>query len=56
MKKLLFISILSIGLLGFMGCADKSTNTEGMKSAKCGASGDGKCGAQKKSTKKCGGY
>jgi len=53
MKKFLITTLLSLAVLSFVGCADKSAHADGMKSAKCGASG--KCGAAKKSTSKCGG-
>ena len=52
MKKLLFGALLTLGVIGFVGCADKSASTDGAKapSAKCGS---GKCGKEKKDAK-CG--
>jgi len=53
MKTFLMTTLLSLAVLSFAGCAEKSANADGMKSSKCG--GSDKCGAAKKSASKCGG-
>ena len=55
MKKLLFGALLTLGVIGFVGCADKEATTDGAKnpSAKCGSSKTSKCGGEKEA-KKCG--
>ena len=56
MKKLLFGVLLTLGVIGFVGCADKEASTDGAKnpSAKCGSGKASKCGGEKKEAKKCG--
>ena len=56
MKKLLFGALLTLGVIGFVGCAEKATTADGAKnpSAKCGANKSSKCGGDKKEAKKCG--
>jgi len=55
MKKLLLTTLLSLGVIAFVGCADKEASANGTKSpsSKCGSSKSSKCGNEKKSSK-CG--
>ena len=57
MKKVIFGALLTLGVVVFVGCADKAATNEGASkapAAKCGAGKDSKCGSDKKDTK-CGG-
>jgi len=63
MKKLLLTALLSLGVIAFVGCADKAASADGAKKAPSSKCGSGKCGGEKKSSKcgsedkasKCGG-
>ena len=63
MKKIIFGALLTLGVITFVGCADKAasndtaaTTTEKPAVAKCGGEKSAsKCGGEKKAESKCGG-
>ena len=55
MKKIIFGALLTLGVVAFVGCADKAAEQSAEKpaTAKCGGE-KSKCGGDKSEAKKCG--
>ncbi len=54
MKKIIFGALLTLGVVTFVGCADKSNEVaEKPAASKCGGEKSSKCGGEKKESK-CG--
>ena len=56
MKKIIFGAFLTLGVVTFVGCADKAASADTAPASKCGGEkkADSKCGGDKSEAKKCG--